>query len=420
MSLTGVTFWIVYIAGVCGALLNPILGVALYVLVYHVNPETQWWGGAVRELGLRCSLIVAVATGAGMLLRPAALLHGARQFPAPYVLAILFGLVALASLGWGVGVSERGAYQAEKFVKLMIILFILLRCVRTPAHYQLVVLAWLAGVTYLGYQASGGVGRSASGRLTSGIGGPDFEDSSGLAAHLIATLPLIGAMFFMCRTWLGRGLTLVTGALAVNTLVMTRTRNAVVGLVVVVFATLLGLPRGYRLKGFAAALVGTLLAVQLTDPAWWQRMRTIAQYETDASATGRLAFWRAAVQMACDHPLGIGLGNFHQTVMEYIPDLTIERSAHSTVIACLAELGWGGLFLFVLIVVAVLLRLAGVRRAARGVPDFQDVRVLTRPARFHLGWHALALRAGLLGYLACALFTTRLFAEDFWLLIGLS
>jgi len=106
--------------------------------------------------------------------------------------------------------------------------------------------------------------------------------------------------------------------------------------------------------------------------------------------------------------------------MEYLPDLTIERSAHSTVIACLAELGWAGLFLFVLIVVAVLLRLAGVRRAARGVPDFQDVRVLTRPARFHLGWHALALRAGLLGYLACALFTTRLFAEDFWLLIGLS
>ena len=32
----------------------------------------------------------------------------------------------------------------------------------------------------------------------------------------------------------------------------------------------------------------------------------------------------------------------------------------------------------------------------------------------------MALRAGLAGYLACAMFTTRLWAEDLWILLGLS
>jgi hypothetical protein len=49
-----------------------------------------------------------------------------------------------------------------------------------------------------------------------------------------------------------------------------------------------------------------------------------------------------------------------------------------------------------------------------------DINLPLGRTRFHLGWHAVALRAALLGYLACALFTTRLFAEDLWLLVGLS
>jgi hypothetical protein len=32
----------------------------------------------------------------------------------------------------------------------------------------------------------------------------------------------------------------------------------------------------------------------------------------------------------------------------------------------------------------------------------------------------MALRAGLCGYLACGMFTTRIWAEDFWILVGLA
>lgn len=420
MSITVLIFWVLYAGGIAAALFNPVVGVMLYVLVYHLNPETQWWGGSVQALGLRTSFTVALAAGLGMVLRMPRLQHGARQFPLPYVLALLLTLVALGSLVWGLGLSTRGEYQAEKLLKLMVVLFIIIRCVRTPLHYHLVMLAWMVGVFYLGYEATGGVGSNRGGRLTAGLGGPDFAESSGLAVHLVATLPLLGALFFMARSWWGRGFVLITGALAVNTLIMTRTRNALAGLAGLAVATVLSLPRGYRLKGLVAIAAGTFLAVQLTDPSWWHRMATVKNYAQDPSAVQRIHLWRAAVEMARDHPFGIGLGNFHHVVMDYVPNLTIIRAAHNTPLACLAELGWLGLTLFIGLVGVTLWRLGRIRKHAHSLPPHIEIGVSRWTTRFHLAWHATALRAALVGYLGCAMFTTRVTSEDFWLLIALA
>jgi O-antigen ligase len=420
MSLTELAFWIAYVAGTGAAVFNPAAGVALYVVVYHLNPEYQWWGTGLRALGLRTSLTVAAAIAIGILVRRPRLLHGARQFPLAMILAILLGIIAAGTLVWGLGTVERSEYQAVKFAKLLVLLLILIRCIRTPTQYHAVILAWLLGVLYLGYQAQGGAGHTEVGRLTGGIGGPDFTDSSGLAVHLVATLPLVGAVFFMARTWWGRAFALVTGALAVNTIIMTRTRNVLVGLAGLAVVSVLSLPRGYRVKGLAAVVVGTLLAVQLTDPAWWQRMSTVNTYQQDPAITNRFVYWRAALQMARDYPFGIGLGNFHYKVMEYVPGLTITRSAHNTLLTCLAELGWLGLLLFLGVLGVTLTRLTQVRRMALELPEHAQIRFYRWTTRFHLGWHATALRMALVGYLGCALFTTRLFAEDLWLLLGLA
>lgn len=418
MSITSIIFWITYVAGVCAAVFNPVLGVMLYLLVYHMNPETQWWGQTVRALGLRTSFTVVLAMCAGLLIRRPAMVHGAQQFPLPFVLALLFGLLAVGSTAWGVTVAERSEYVAEKYFKILVVLFILIRVVRTPTQYHLAFLAWILGLAYLGYQASGGAGISQSGRLTAGLGGPDFSNSSGLSVHMTAALPLIGALFFMARTWWARVLTLVTGALVVNTIVATRTRSVMVGLAVMAVSGVLSLPRGYRLKGLLATIAGLALSLQLTDPGWWRRMESIWNYEEDASASARLVFWQAALRMAGDYPFGIGLGNFHHVVMDYVPELDQARSAHNTFAACLAELGWPGLTVFLAILGTTLWRLDRLRGLAKMMPPFSELTLYRWRVRIHLGWHAMALRTSLLGYLACAVFTTRLFTEDLWLLLA--
>jgi probable O-glycosylation ligase (exosortase A-associated) len=420
MSLTAIAFWIAYISGLAAAIFNPVAGVILYILVYHLNPDSQWWGASVRAAGLRTSMTVALATMVGLAVRRPRLEPGTSQFPLPYVFAILFALVALGSLSWGVDVTPRGQYLAEKFFKQLVFLFVLIRCVRTPLQYHAVFMAWLIGVLYVGYEVQGGAGVNIQGRLTAGVGGPDFAESSGLGVHLTATLPLLGAAFFMARSWFGRIFALATGALTVNVLIATRTRNALVGIAVIALAGAFSLPRRYRLRGITAVIVGVLLSIQLTDPAWWTRMQTILDYEQDSSATRRIAYWKAALEMACDHPFGIGLGNFHHYVMEYVPGLTVVRSAHNTFMECLAETGWAGLALYLTVLWLVLWRLGQIRRTARDLPEIVEVQYYRWRSNFHLGWHAMALRTALLGYLACSMFVTRIITEDLWLLIGFS
>ncbi len=420
MPLTAIAFWLTYAAGICGAVLYPAVGVALYVLVYHVNPESQWWGGSFIEAGLRPSMTVAVATAIGMLLRRPRLDHGARQFPTPALLMLALFAYALLSVTWAEQFTPRTVYLAEKLIKVAIFVLMLVRCIRTPTEYVMVWLSWITGVAYISYEAAGGGGLLVAGRLTAGLGGPDFGESSGLAVHLVASLPLLGALFFQARAWWGRGLALVAGALTVNAIVLTRTRNALFGLAAMCVCAVFWLPRGYRAKGLLAIGVGTVLAVQLTDPGWWERMQTISNYQADGSAAGRLVYWNAAIDLCARNLHGIGLGQFESLVQRYTPGDENPHSAHSTFFECLAELGVPGLTLLVLVLFTSLRQVRRTRKLdARQVPLELPLPSERWRLRFHLGWHAMALQSALVGYVACGLFTTRLWSEGFWVLLGM-
>ncbi len=419
MPLTALAFWIVYISGVIGAVINPVIGVCLYLFVYHLNPESQWWGSTVASTGLRTSLVVAGATFVGIVLRRPRFVGGGYQFSFPMVVMSAFLALALLSLSWSGADNSRGYYLAEKTTKVFIFLLLMIRAVQTPEQFRWVVGAWILGATYIGFQAWGNVGTYIAGRLSGGLGGGDFAESSDLSVHLVATLPLISAQFFVTRyTWV-RIAMLVSGALTVNAIVLTRTRNAIFGISAIALVSIFALPRGYRVKGLVGLVVAMLCAFHLTDPNWWKRMNSVQAYQTDYSAVYRLQYWGAAIQMSMDHPLGIGLGRFHERVQDYVSGLDVHRSAHSTYFELLAELGIIGLFLFLFVLALTLFRLSTLRRfadhARRDLVDEPDRRIAT-----YLGWQAMAVQTSLVGYMACGVFATRTWAEDLWLLLGLA
>jgi O-antigen ligase len=78
-----------------------------------------------------------------------------------------------------------------------------------------------------------------------------------------------------------------------------------------------------------------------------------AQSDLEASQAGRMSYWKAGIQMAIRHPLlGVGYQAFPIRLPEYVDSRFSEsgpRTAHSTWILLVAETGFVGLGLFMLL-----------------------------------------------------------------------
>ncbi len=416
--MTLILFMGLYMAGLVATLLNPIWGAATYVWVYHINPHGHWWSEPINAVGLRSSFTVAAFLALSILIYRPTLARNAQQFSLGIMGLLLFAFWTLTTTLWSDS-PDRATMLADKAIKMSLFALMLVRCVNCARNYQILVMVWVASVGYLGYLAYTGQGGVERSRLTRGVGGPDFSDSNMLAAHLVATLPLMLALFFSLKNWFARIGVAGIALLCFNTIVMTRSRGAFVGLAVMLLVAMFSLPRGYRWRGFLIVMVAILGCVQLADPGWWTRMATITAHADDAAVTDRLLFWNAALRMGYEHPFGIGIGAFQERIVQEVAEINVVRAAHNAYLETFAELGWPGLVRLLTVAAATLYQLT--RMGAMKHPPCEAV-FRNRPwaADVHLAWCAVGLRAALVGYGVCAVFITVTYCETIWLLIAMA
>jgi len=106
---------------------------------------------------------------------------------------------------------------------------------------------------------------------------------------------------------------------------------------------------------------------------WFDRMNSIQDYETDASAIGRLNAWSFAWNMALDRPItGGGFQVFTRyffRTTDYADDPNNVHEAHSIFLKILAEHGFPGLILFLSMGFFAWRSIVWIRRRARDDPD---------------------------------------------------
>lgn len=129
-----------------------------------------------------------------------------------------------------------------------------------------------------------------------------------------------------------------------------------------------------------------LVVVTFEPSKYIQRMQTVANYDEDSSAKGRLMVWRAAIEIALDNPFGIGPRQFPSVYGRYyrerFADHTVWSSGrwlspHSIYFLILAEYGFLGLVLLLLLIywnVENSLRRTGDERMTK--KEIQDVSAL--------------------------------------------
>jgi probable O-glycosylation ligase (exosortase A-associated) len=193
--------------------------------------------------------------------------------------------------------------------------------------------------------------------------------------------------------------------------IATQSRGGLLGSIAVLGIFALSIIRSkVTLIGLGAiAAVGLYFAAGISDRA----SGGAAEAGIDASAMGRLYAWEAAFKMALDNPLtGVGLNNFYSNYFFYSPHWDgLNHAVHSTWFGVLAETGFVGLIIFVILIGSLLIT------ARKTLKQIKDKGNSVNPILYS---SAFAVYAGLIGTIVSGTFLTQGFNWPIYILSALT
>lgn len=405
MPLRSITFLLYFCGSSAAALVYPMIGVVCYIVLYHVFPETTWWGKSLQPLGIRYAFICGICVIIGTALNLHRLPLGKQAVhPVEWGVLLVF-LAMLVSTATGTPWDYRTEYILDKMAKVVVFAMMLSHVVITRDRLWQLTLLFTLMALYLGHEARDAPPSAFTQNRLNGIGGPDFRESAGLAIHLFALMPFV-VVVFRQPSWKLKLLAFLAGGYGVNAILLCRARSAFVGGVVAGLLALWYVPRRHRRWIFGVLTAGALGGVVLSDAWFWDRMVTIwsSAEERDQSAASRIEIWTAAWNLVKDRPLGVGIGHFEGQIGAYGPERVAGRDAHNTYVLCAAEVGIPGLLLYLGTLGLSWQTLARANRRARAM--------LTDPHLFEL--FVFAARLALVVYVVSGLFVSRLYTEGVW------
>jgi probable O-glycosylation ligase (exosortase A-associated) len=168
----------------------------------------------------------------------------------------------------------------------------------------------------------------------------------------------------------------------------------------------------------AALVVVVLLAPFMPLPAgYFDRLQTIQTYQEvgDGSALGRLHFWRVALVMVQEHPLGVGLFNYEANydAYDFLHGMFgMRRSVHNSHLQILTETGIVGFGLWVWLFIGSLGTCFRIRRRYAGARDLTaDQRIVATAAD--------AFIISMISFLVGGLFISMGLNDLTWLTFGM-
>jgi len=414
MSLKGILF--IGLFGFCalGALFFPYLGIYGYLADYCINPAGQWWGAPFFSMGLRGSLTLAVATLLGILLHYKKLEYG-RKFLYSQELCLLFflGIVWILTL---LGPETVGRYVTTDHPSIKITKIIIFTLMMTHVLTDIKKLSnlfWVLSSTalVLGINAwSTPYSSFVRGRLE-GIGGADFDEANFFAAFMAAMLPLIAIQFLHSKNWMAKSYALICGVFTANAVILCRSRGAFLGLAVGALASLWFAPKKIRIKVIGILLIGVLGVVYLADEFFIDRIMTITTdtEKMDVSSLSRIELWKTGAEIFIKNPVGIGPGNWYQTIGKFKP-MYEGRDSHNTFIKCAVETGILGISIFLILLFQAYINL---RKVVKGLST------LTSEVANDFRLYFFAMVISIVILFTCALIITMLYTEILWVVLML-
>lgn len=180
------------------------------------------------------------------------------------------------------------------------------------------------------------------------VGGTFLGDGNDYAWSLCIVLPFSLFLAQSSKTWVKKIVFYGLFILFVLAIIGSQSRGASIALgALLVYLVSQG---HRRILGFIGIAVLVSLILAFAPQSYFDRMKTLKEYQTEGSAQGRIMAWKAGVRMAVDHPfIGVGAGHFGVKYgVEYRPK-GVGRTeipwsnAHSIYFVALGEFGFSGI-----------------------------------------------------------------------------
>lgn len=392
-----------------GALFNPTMGILGYLSVYLFYDSSVWWCKSIAIYLSRPSLVASIFLFIGCLLHRDKIDWNISRREIQFYLFL--GTAWLVSIAFGVGMHEASWGALEKITKMFIFIFLLLRVVHTLDGFKLLMWGYILGAIFLAYQAHD-IGQFSGGRLED-MGGIDFREANAFALFMAFGITLLGFQLLK-GAWWKKVLYVIAIAAMLDTIVLTQSRAAFLGMALACPYVLLSAPRKYRKRIYLCVTLGAVLFFMLSDVYFLKRMDTIGdeaeQLKSTAEKTNisRIDFWNTSIRIFADHPLGIGVWNFQNIVPYYDPD-NPGLDAHNTYVLCYTEIGIIGIILFMVIIIEAFFQLRRIRQIVKGTPYEQEISLF-----------AISLGTSLLIYVLGGFMShSYLYNEITWMLLAL-
>jgi hypothetical protein len=328
----------------------------LYEVIYFFHPENRWWGESLPSIGY--SKLTVLFMIFSYFIHHKKYENKIKDIPVLswfITLLLLMGIASFYAI-W----KDLHQTALLEFYKMFIILTVAYKVLDSSSRLQGAVLAYLFGATYIGYEAFV-TGRNSGDRVE-GIGLIDATDANLLAATLVPAIPLLIFYFWFTAGWF-RIAIVISGAFIVNALILINSRGAMLGAAAGIayfffyYLTSSVKTLHHYKKLFLISTLGIIALLIVIDLSFIERMLTMVNSEDkEASGSGRFDLWLITFDMVKEYPFGGGAKAFNALSPIYVPEEMLSggyRSVHSLWFQVLAELGWLGLFVFLMLIYKV-------------------------------------------------------------------
>lgn len=363
-------------------LMRPYVGVLVWSWISYMNPHRLTYGFA-HDFPLAAVVGATVLASLVFTKEPRRI----PWTPLTIVWTVFVAWMCLTTLFALVPDDAEVAWT--RMIKIQLFAFITLMLVTNRERINGLVFVIAASIGFYGIK--GGIFTVLTGGELRVWGPPGsfIEGNNELALALVMTLPLL---FYLqsitSRLWLKLG---YWGAMGFSVLAIlgSYSRGAFLAASAIVLFFVL---KSNKKILFAILFIVTLpLAWNFMPQEWHERMESIGEYSEDESAQGRINAWWFAYNLAKDRPLlGGGFDTFDKDLfVKYAPVPNAFHDAHSIYFEVLAEHGFVGLLLFLMIGVLALHTGGWIIRHTRDRPEFDWARNLAAMAQVSLIGYAV-------------------------------